>query len=134
MTKTLLKIITPHGIFWDKEVEVVTVKTTEGYMGLLHGKSPLVASLDIAELHINKKGSHDFTECAIAGGLLYVTPEKVEIITDAIEFKKDIDVNRAEKARREAEAALKAKSDNTEHHLAELALKRAINRITVRKS
>ena len=133
MAKTQLKIITPNGIFWDKEVDIVTVKTTEGYMGLLHGKSPVVASLDIAELHINKQGSSDFVECAIAGGLLYVTPERIEIITDAIEKKKDIDISRAEKAKRTAESELKAKTDATEHKLAERALQRAVNRINIRK-
>lgn len=102
-------------------------------MGLLHGKSPIVASLDIAELTINKKGSHDYVDCAIAGGLLYVTPEKVEIITDAIERKDKIDITRAERAKREAEARLKQRQDATETHLAELALKRAINRIMIRK-
>lgn len=133
MQKTLLKIITPEGLFWNKEVDIVTVKTTEGYMGLLHGKSPIVASLDIAELAINKKGTHEYLECAIAGGLVYVTPEKVEIITDAIEEKTKIDVARAEKALKDAESLLKQKSDAKEHHLASLALKKAINRINVHK-
>ncbi|MCK5806798.1 MAG: ATP synthase F1 subunit epsilon [Mycoplasmataceae bacterium] len=132
--KTALRIITPHGLFWDKEVEIVTVKTTEGYMGLLHGKSPVVASLAVAELQINKRGSKEFVECAIAGGIVYVTPEKVEIITDAIEEKSKIDVSRAEKAMRQAEIALKQKGDDSEHNMAEMALKRAMNRISVKKA
>ena len=132
--KTLLRIITPHGLFWDKEVDIVTVKTTEGYMGLLHGKSPVVASLDVAELHINKIGTKEFVECAIAGGIIYVTPEKVEIITDAIEEKNKIDVSRAEKAKRLAEIILKQKGNASEHNLADMALKRAMNRISVKKS
>ena len=103
-------------------------------MGLLHGKSPVVASLDIAELHINKQGTKEFVECSIAGGLLYVTPEKVEIITDAIEEKNSIDVNRAEKAKRLAELELKNKKESVEYHLAGLSLKRAINRLRVRES
>ena len=132
--KTTLRIITPHGLFWDKEVDIVTVKTTEGYMGLLHGKSPVVASLAVAELQINKKGSKEFVECAIAGGIVYVTPEKVEIITDAIEEKNKIDVARAEKAKKLAEIALKHKGNASEHNVAEMALKRAMNRISVKKS
>ena len=133
MAKTLLRIITPNGLFWDKEVDIVTVKTTEGYLGLLHGKSPLVASLDIGELKINYESSKEFKDCAIAGGILYVTPEKVEIITDAIEEKGKIDINRAEKAKKLAESKLKSKIDDKEHQLTQLALQRALNRITVRK-
>lgn len=134
MAKTLLRIITPNGLFWDKEVDIVTVKTTEGYLGLLHGKSPIVASLDIAELQINKENTHEYVECAIAGGLLYATPEKVEIITDAIEEKSKIDSNRAEKAKRVAQATLKTKSDDTDNKMAKLALKRALNRISIGKN
>ena len=134
MAKTLLKIITPEGLFWNKEVDIVTVKTTEGYMGLMKGKSPVVASLDIAELSINKVGTSENVQCAIAGGVLYVTPDKVEIITDAIEEKSKIDKNRAEKALKEAERLLNLKTDAKEHHLASLALKRAINRINVKGS
>ena len=129
-----LKIITPEGLFWNKEVEIVTVKTTEGYMGVLSGKSPVVASLDIAELKINKPGTKDYMICAIAGGLMYATPTSVDIITDAIEEKSKIDINRAEKAKKEAELALKQKSDDVQHHLASRALKRALNRIDVRRS
>ena len=132
--KTVLRIITPHGLFWDKEVDIVTVKTTEGYIGLLHGKSPVVASLAVAELHINKSGTKEFIECAIAGGIVYVTPEKVEIITDAIEDKNKIDIARAEKAKKIAEIVLKHKGNTSEHNMAEMALKRAMNRISVHKS
>ena len=132
MNKVPLKIITPDGIFWNKEVDIVTLKTTEGYIGVLHGKSPMVASLDIAKLFINKKGSSNFKECSIAGGILYSRPNKVEIITDAIEFKENIDIARAEKARKLAEAKLKS-SIPSDKHLAELALKKAINRISVKK-
>ena len=82
---------------------------------------------------INKKGSSDHKDCAIAGGVLYVTPERVDIITDAIEFKEKIDVSRAERAKRHAEQMLKQKNDEAEQKLAEYALQRAINRIDVKK-
>ena len=72
--KTHLKIMTPQGIFFDKDIAIVTVKTTEGYIGLQHGKSPFVASLDIAEMTITAEQGGKKEECAIAGGLVYVTP------------------------------------------------------------
>lgn len=133
MKKTFLKIITPEGLFYNGEVEIVTVKTTEGNIGLMHGKSPFVASLDIAELQINKHGSKDFLDCAIAGGLVYAKADSVNIITDAIEEKSKIDITRAEKARKIAEQELKIKMDAKEHLLADQALKRAINRINVKR-
>ena len=131
--KTHLKIITPHGIFWDKEVEIVTVRTTEGDLGVLYGRSPMVASLAISHLTINSKGKQDFKECAISGGVIYITKERVDIITDAIEAKESIDVSRAERAKRQAEQMLKQKTDENEHKMATLALQRAINRISIKK-
>ena len=93
----------------------------------------MVASLAISHLTINSKGKQDFKECAIAGGVIYVTKERVDIITDAIEAKESIDVSRAERAKRQAEQMLKQKSDENEHKMAELALQRAINRISMKK-
>ena len=132
--KVSLKIITPDGTFWNKPVDIVTLKTTEGYIGLQHGKSPFVASLDIAELTINKKGSNEYKDCAIAGGIVIASKEKVEIITDAIEFKGDIDVKRAQKAKNLAEKAIQTKRSEAEYMNASLALKRALNRIQIKQT
>lgn len=129
-----LKIMTPQGIFWNEPVEVVTVKTTEGYIGLQKNKSPFVASLDIAELMINPQSSNKHKVCAIAGGLVIANKESVNIITDAIEYKDKIDLSRAERAKRHAEQALKSVKSEAEHQLATVALKKALNRIDVKKN
>lgn len=134
MKQTHLKIITPHGTFWDKKVNMVTLKTTEGYIGLMANKSPLVAAIEVSELDINEKNSPDFKACAIAGGVVYAKPDGIQIITDAIEFKEKIDVNRAMRAKERLEAQLKHKQDQEEIKKNEMALMRAINRINVGKS
>ncbi|MCK5945706.1 MAG: ATP synthase F1 subunit epsilon [Mycoplasmataceae bacterium] len=130
LKKTKLKIITPHGLFYDKEIEMVTVKTSEGYIGLQHGKSPFVASIAISELHL---GAPENKICSIAGGLVYVTTEGVDIITDAVEYKDKIDLARAERAKKHAEDELKHKLGESEKMQAELALLRSINRIKTRR-
>ncbi|NQZ65663.1 MAG: ATP synthase F1 subunit epsilon [Mycoplasmatales bacterium] len=130
--KTLLKIITPHGVLWNKEVDIVTVKTTEGYVGILHGKSPIVSALEIDEIIINKRGTPECVEGAIAGGLLYVTPNTVDIITDAFEEKGKIDIARAERSKRHAEQILKTKQGSVDYELAKRSLKKALNRLSIR--
>lgn len=129
--KVNLKIITPEGIFWDKPVEIVTLRTTEGAIGLQKGRSPFVASLAIAELTINMSTSPEARTCAIAGGLVIANANTVSIITSGIEFKENIDISRAERAKRLAEEAIKASKDEVELFKAQLALKKAINRIEV---
>ena len=116
------------------QFKIVTFKTTEGYIGVLAGKSPFVASLDIAELLINSSSSKDHKVCAIAGGLAYVEPGSVSIITDAIEYKELIDIKRAEKQKKLAEDSLSQKKGASEILKAQIALKKAINRIQVGKS
>ncbi|WKX02153.1 ATP synthase F1 subunit epsilon [Candidatus Mycoplasma mahonii] len=132
--KTHLKIMTPNGIFYDKDIAIVTVKTSEGNIGLQHGKSPFIASLEISELTIRSEWGSKIEECAIDGGLVYVTPSDVQIITDSIEYKENIELYRAEQAKKNAELALKTKLEASEELKQRIALKKAINRISVKKS
>lgn len=133
--KAKLKIITPNGIFWNDLVDIVTLKTTEGFIGLQKNRMPFVASLDIDELFINSTKSPDFRKCAIAGGIVFVSREEITIITDAIEFAEKIDLARAEKAKEFAEAWVLQKNISVSEHMqAELALEKAVNRIKVRST
>jgi F-type H+-transporting ATPase subunit epsilon len=133
MAKNLvrLKIITPHGTFFDDDVHIVTVKTTEGYIGLMKNHVPVVAAIVISELFINEKTSKYHREAAISGGLLYAEKTSVTIITDAVEFEENINTSRAELAKKRAEEALKTQKGKQEIMKNELALKRAINRIAI---
>ena len=71
---------------------------------------------------------------AVTGGLLEVRPEAVTILAQAAETAEHIDVNRALKAKERAEARLQEqKQGNVDFKRAELALQRAVNRITVSK-
>ncbi len=130
--KTNLRIITPQGIFYNNQVEIVTLKTTEGFIGLMKNKSPFIASLDIANLLINSKKSKKFLECAIAGGIVKVDRNNVLIITDAIEEKTKISKSRAKKSKLKAEQIIKSKKSDYEIHMAEIDLKKAINRLNVK--
>ena len=123
--------MTPNGIFFEGDVELVTVKTSVGYIGLQHGKSPFVASLDHASIEIKHEKHKKIS--AISGGIVYANPESINIITDAIENKEKIDLARAKLAKKEAEARLKQKLDKAEMLIAQQALQRAVNRINVGK-
>lgn len=129
---THLRIITPTGVFFDGDVSIVTVRTLSGEMGILRGKSPIITPLAIADLYIGPKS--DKKQCAISGGVMQANQTSVLIITDAIEYKDKIDLERAERARTQAELRLKQKISESEEAEAQLALMRAINRINVRKS
>lgn len=132
--KTSVKIITPDGIFLNEDIYLISVKTPVGFIGLQHGKSPFVASLEIAEMSIFKEQNSKAQICAIAGGIVYVNPDSIKIITDAIEYKEKIELSRAEADKKKAEAILRQKLDDAAAMKAQIALKKAINRISVKKS
>ncbi len=132
--RTHLKIITPNGVFYDEPVSIVTVKTTEGYIGLQYGRIPIVASVEISPLVIGTKGAKNHKDCAIAGGLLYADQKSVTIITDAVEEKSKIDVNAATKEKLMLEKKLQSKLDAIEERKTKIALQKSLNLINVGKN
>lgn len=122
-----LEIITPKGLYASLDVESLTVKLTSGYRTILTGHMPLVGSLAYAPMHIVKNGKTEFF--ALHGGALNVQKDKVTIIANAIESKADIDLKRAQDAKKRAEERLNSKDPNIDVKRAELALIRALTRI-----
>lgn len=79
-----LKIITPKGIFFDDFINIVTVKTSEGYIGILENHIPLVANLEIAKIYI-KKDKKTY-QLLLSAGILYSNKKEVKILTDYVEY------------------------------------------------
>lgn len=124
-----IKIITPLGLYMEREVEAVHVKTVEGETTLLPNHIPLVAMLETCKLQLKEKGT--YKDYALAGGMLHLLDNKVNILTDAIEGHDEIDIERARKALERAQRRLEKKDSQTNQHRAEVAMAKAINRIHV---
>ena len=91
---------------------------------------PLIAVIEISHLNYKKDGK--IQEYAISGGILNVKKDEVSILADSFEAKEEIDYERAEKAKLKAEERLSSKEPNIDIKKAELSLKRALNRLTMR--
>ncbi len=124
----IVDLVTPKGLFKTLEVDSLTVKLTSGYRTILGGHTPLVGILDYAPMYVRKNGAQEWY--AIHGGAINVTNEKVILICNQIESANTIDVARAENAKKRAEERLKNKGINIDQKRAELALKRAVARLT----
>ena len=122
-----LQIVTPDKLFYNEEVDMLVVRTTEGDVGILKGHTDYVASLDIGIIKIKKDGV--FKEATIAGGFIQVDKEKTTILTEAAEWPIEIDVERAKKAKELAESIINRKLSDREMDMAEVRLKKALNRI-----
>ena len=124
-----LKIITPLGLYMECNIEAVNVKTVEGYRTILSNHIPVVAMLATCKCSLKENGV--YKDYALAGGLLQMSNNEMRILTDAIEGKEDIDLERAKKAKERAEKRLVKKDAHMDAKRAEIALLKAINRINV---
>ena len=117
-------------VLYSSEVEMVVTKATSGEIGVSAGHVPLVAPLAIGSVRFIK-GS-ETQQFAVSGGFLEVRPDQVTVLAQTAENADEIDVDRAIKAKQRAEERLNQKREaNIDHKRAELALSRAMNRISV---
>jgi len=114
-----LEIVTPERLAYSDTVDAVVLPGSEGEMGVLPHHAPLLATLGIGELRIRKGGTEE--AFAIVGGFVQVRPDKVVVMAETADMASEIDVEKAQEARREAERAL----ESGFHEGADLSLARA---------
>lgn len=124
-----LKIITPEKVFFDDETEQIIVRTTEGDIGILSGHENYVADLPAGPFRVKIDGK--FKVAAISGGAIKVSKETTTILAMAAEWAEDIDPEWAKRSQEDALKKLNESKSDFEHRLAEMKLKRALNRISV---
>ncbi|MCM3390266.1 F0F1 ATP synthase subunit epsilon [Ureibacillus chungkukjangi] len=130
MKTVKVNIVTPDGPVYDSEVAMVIAKTVSGEIGVLPGHIPTVAPLAIGTVTLKKEdGSQELV--AVSGGFIEVRPDQISILAPSAELAANIDVNRAKESLARAEQRLQKKQDDIDFKRAELALNRAINRISV---
>ena len=115
----LLEIVTPERLAYSDTVDAVVLPGSEGEMGVLPHHAPLLATLGIGELRIRKGGAEE--AFAIVGGFVQVRPDKVVVMAETADMASEIDLEKAQEARREAERAL----ESGFHEGADLSIARA---------
>jgi F-type H+-transporting ATPase subunit epsilon len=126
----LLEIVTPERLAYSDEVDSVQIPGSEGELGILPHHAPLVATLGIGELRIRKGGGEE--SFAVVGGFVQVRPDKVVVMAETADMASEIDLERAEQARREAERALETGfHEGADLAAARAALQQALLRIRV---
>ncbi len=125
-----LEIVTPEKQAYADEVDSVVLPGTEGELGVLPHHAPLVSTLGIGELRIRKGGVEE--SFAIVGGFLQVLPDKVVVMAETADMASEIDVEKAQQARAEAERALEeGYHEGADLSAARAALQQALLRIRV---
>ena len=127
-----LDIITAERVVYSDEVDVVIAPGVEGQLGILPYHAPLMTTLQPGELRV-RKGGEDFS-LAVSGGFLEVRPDRIIVLADAAERAGEIDIGRAEEAKRRAEERLSRRAPEVDLAQAEAALRRALVRLKVAES
>lgn len=122
-----VRIVTPNGLYKETIASIVNVVSLDGERGILPNHMPIVVSLKISKMELAEEKREVY---AIAGGMLYFKDNECTILTPAIENKEDIDLRRAEEAKERAEKRIH--DPNMDQKRAEIALRKAMNRISVK--
>ena len=124
-----LQIVTPDKMLVHEPVDEVEIPGTEGYFGVLPGHTPMLASLAVGELWY--RTGQEKTFLSIAFGFAEVLPDRVTILAQLAERAEDIDVNRAEEARKRAESRLAQPKTEMDYDRARAALMKSVARLQV---
>jgi len=124
-----LEIVTAERMVYSDDVHMVIVWGLEGQLGILPHHASLMTMLQPGELIIKKDSEESYL--AVSGGFLEVRPDRVIILADACERAEEIDIVRAEEAKRRAGQLMKAPSTVTETAAAKVALRRSLVRLKV---
>jgi F-type H+-transporting ATPase subunit epsilon len=128
-----LVIVTPERQLLRESVAEVTLPGAGGCLGILPGHAPLITELGIGELTYRAKSGSEPAHMAIISGFAEVLGDRVTVLAETAERPEEIDVARAEEAKKRAEQRLAAASTdpNLDWGRAAIALQRSLIRIQV---
>ena len=129
MNKFMLSITASSGEYYQGDCEDLVLPISDGVYGIQAGHSPVLVAIHMGILHFEVNGESQ--DILVGDGIAEVTPAYVMVLVDSAERPEDIDVNRALRAREEAEEQLRQKRSMAEYQLAQGNLARALNRLRV---
>lgn len=125
-----LEVVTPDRLVLSESVDIVMAIGSLGEFGILPNHVPFLTTLMPGELRYRKDNQLDYM--VVTGGFVEVSQNKVTVLAEAAERAREIDLDRAKRARERAEKRLAlAKSEAVDHIRAEAALRRALLRLKV---
>lgn len=127
-----LEILTPERQFYDGGVEELIVETPDGQRGILRGHTPMVFSVTVGEAKLKIDG--EFKICFTGEGFLEIRPDKAVLMSQVVEWPEEIDVRRAQEAKRRAEEQMRQRQSLQEYHSTMSSLARAMARLKIKRS
>jgi F-type H+-transporting ATPase subunit epsilon len=128
-TKLTLEIVTPERALVTEAVDEVQLPGSEGYFGVLPGHTPMLAMLQVGEMWYRIGQTTRYL--ALAFGFVEVLPDRVTVLAQIAERAEDIDVARAEAAKRRSEARVSGPGAEVDFERARIAMMKSLIRLQV---
>ncbi len=124
-----LEVVTPEKYVVDEDVQIAVAPGSLGEFGVLIGHTPFLTTLKTGMMHYkDDKGVEKFV--FVSGGFAEALPDKVTVLAESAERRRDIDVDRAKSSMERAQERLaKEKAEDIDFNRAKAALERALYRI-----
>src|SRR6188474_3094966 len=119
-THLQLQIVSADRLLVNEQVDEVELPGAEGYFGVLPGHAPLLATLQVGELWYRIGQEKHYL--AVAFGFAEVLPERVTVLAQIAERPEDIDVPRAEAAKKRAEERIAKPQVDSDFERARIAM------------
>ncbi|CCI85454.1 H(+)-transporting ATPase F(1) epsilon subunit [Lactobacillus pasteurii DSM 23907 = CRBIP 24.76] len=129
-------IVTPDGLIYSHFGRILNIRAIDGQREILYNHLPILTPLSIGDVKVTRSQANNgvVDHIAISGGYVEFSDNVATIIADTAERARNIDVSRAEAAKARAEKRMqeaREKHDQQSFDRAEIALRRAVNRIDV---
>lgn len=124
-----LEVVTPEKYVVDEEVQIVVAPGNLGEFGVLIGHTPFLTTLKTGEMHYTDAGGAQ-RYVFVSGGFAEALPDKVTVLAESAERRRDIDIDRAKAAMERAQERLaQSQAEDIDFNRAKAALERALHRI-----
>ena len=121
--------MTPDKALVRETVDEVQVPAAEGYLGILPGHTPLLATLQVGQL--TYRSGQQTTHLHVAFGFVEILPDRVTVLAQVAERAEDIDIERAESAKRRAEERVTHPTATLDFERARVAMMKSLIRLQV---
>jgi F-type H+-transporting ATPase subunit epsilon len=129
LAKLKFEIVTAERVVYSEEVDTVIAPGSQGELGILPGHAPLLTALKPGMLTVRHGGEE--VAMFVNGGFLEVMQDKVVVLADVAERAEEIDVAKAEEAKRHAEESLRQGVSAVDIAAAEAALRRSLMQLKI---
>ena len=128
-THVQLQIVSPDRSLAREQVDEVEIPGADGYFGVLPGHTPLLAMLQVGQLWYRQGQEKHYL--SLAFGFAEVQPDRVTILAQIAEKAGEIDIARAEAAKKRAEERLSKPTMDMDFERARIAMMKALIRLQV---